>query len=211
MRHDPGNTGLQSIIAQAQGRTAQAGTTRVILIDGPAGSGKTTLARRLGAALGGPSSAGPGTYDPANPVPAAADVQVIHTDDMYEGWTGLGALDHVLVDQVLRPLSRGEEAGFAMWDWGLSRRTHRIAVHARPWLVVDGVGSASTAAREFASVVVWIEAPTDVRLARGLERDGEAVKQEWLAWQAEERPFLAAQGLPAAADVVLDGMRVIPD
>jgi cytidylate kinase len=50
---------------------------------------------------------------------------------------------------------------------------------------------------------VWVEAPYDVRLARGIERDGESHRDLWLAWIAEEAAFFAADGTRERADLVL--------
>ena len=169
---------------------ARLGRTRLVLVDGPAGSGKTTLAARLAAALG---------------------CQVLHADDMYEGWGGLPGLWTVLGGQVLEPLARGEAARFRRWDWERNERAEWIEVAAADALVIEGVGVASRRAREFASLVAYVEAPWDVRLARGIARDGEAMRAEWIRWEEAEAPHLAGEGTREAADVVVDGTRPIPD
>ena len=42
-----------------------------------------------------------------------------------------------------------------------------------PWLVVEGVGSGDPVVADRVTVLVWVEADDELRLARGLERDGE--------------------------------------
>ena len=98
---------LSDLVVAAMVAPARCGCTRVVLVDGPAGSGKTTLAERLGTAL---------------------KTQVLHADDMYEGWDGLPVLRDVLVKFILEPLSRGEQAGFERWDWAASARADRIEI-----------------------------------------------------------------------------------
>ncbi|WP_152649097.1 uridine kinase family protein [Demequina flava] len=196
---------IRDLVDLVSAARALPGGTRVVLIDGPAGSGKTTLAGRLANALGGVASAGAGQFDPVNPLPDSAPVHTLHGDDMYEGWSGLPVLDQVLVDQVLDPLSRGQRGGFRMWDWHRSERTHRIEVPPRPYLIIEGVGVGRVAARERASVLVWIEAPDDVRLERGIERDGEAMRSEWLTWMDSEREHFASDKTREAADLSLHG------
>jgi dephospho-CoA kinase len=59
--------------------------------------------------------------------------------------------------------------------------------------------------------VVYVEAPRDVRLARGVERDGEALREEWLRWEAAEAPILLAEGTREASDLIIDGTIPVPD
>ncbi len=71
--------------------------------------------------------------------------------------------------------------------------------------MIEGVGVASRWARPYAGLVVYVDAPWEVRVARGIARDGEAMRAEWERWQAAEAPLLAAEGTREAADVVIDG------
>lgn len=178
------NPSVSNIVALAQSRPPRLGATRLILVDGPAGSGKTTLAARLGEVL---------------------EAQVLHGDDIYEGWHGLGTMWPVLGEQILEPLARGVDGVFRRWDWEAHARAETIEVPAAPWLVIEGVGVAQRGARPYASLVVYVEAPWELRLARGIERDGEQMRGEWEQWQAEEETFLAAESTREAADIVLDG------
>lgn len=164
---------------------------RVILVDGLAGSGKSTLAARMADAMGD-------------------DIPVVHGDDIYEGWSGLATMRPILVGQVLKPLARGEDGLFRRWDWERSERAEEVRVPASAaFVVIEGVGVAQRAARPFASLVVYVEAPWDVRLARGLARDGDAMRTEWDQWQLAESVFLEAEGTRAAADAIVDGTQPI--
>jgi len=186
---------IGSLVARLSAAPARCGDTRVVLIDGPAGAGKTTLAARFAVALGD------------------AVAQTLHGDDMYEGWEGLATLDAVLWDQVLASLAVGEPAGFRMWDWVEDRRTHRIDVPPCPFLIVEGVGVASPRARTVASLTLWVDAPWELRLARGLDRDGHSydVRRQWEGFEADTRAVHLASGAREAADVVLDGTVPVAD
>ena len=72
-------------------------------------------------------------------------------------------------------------------------------------LVVEGCGAARRAADPVAVLRVWVEAPSDVRLARGLARDGEAMRAEWLTWMRAEDAHFAAEATRERADVLVDG------
>lgn len=196
-------TRADEAIAIARSRGPRLGATTLILIDGPAGSGKTTLAAEIAVRLGGEASGGAGTFDPAHPVSDDAVVQTLHGDDMYEGWAGLATLDHVLMSQVLEPLARDRAGSFRVWDWTASSRGPALPVPPRPFLVIEGVGVGSRAARALASCVVFVDAPRVLRLERGIARDGEAMRAEWLRWQESEEAHLEASGVRAAADLLL--------
>lgn len=169
---------------------ARCGLMRVVLIDGPAGSGKTTLANRLGDALG---------------------AQVLHGDDMYKGWSGLPTLDKIVINQLLVPLSKGRDAHFRRWDWVAGQRAEVIAVPQAPVLIMEGVGVGQRAARQYASLVIFVEAPWQTRIVRGLERDGEHMREEWERWEVAQNAHHATHFTRTAADVIVSGTEPVLD
>ena len=50
-----------------------------------------------------------------------------------------------------------------------------------------------------------MEVAPDLRLARGLARDGEALRDEWLRWAEREQAHFAADRTRERADVLVDG------
>jgi hypothetical protein len=176
-------------LARALGERVRAaaprlGRTRLVCVDGPAGSGKTTLADALGVEL---------------------DAQVVHLDDLYQGWGGLPGMLPRLRHWVLRPLAAGRPGRYRRWDWDADAWAEWHDVPVTDALVVEGVGAAQAGVRELAVLTAWVEAPWELRLRRGVARDGEAMRPEWERWQAAEAVHFAADGTAAAADVVIDG------
>jgi hypothetical protein len=55
------------------------------------------------------------------------------------------------------------------------------------------------------ALAVFVSAPRDLRLARGLARDGEELRPRLLRWLAAEDAHFAADRTVEAADVLVDG------
>lgn len=166
------------------------GPGRLLCIDGPAGSGKTTLA----AAVEEPARA------------ALGSVRMLHMDDVYEGWRGLGSAPQRLRNDVLEPLSFGRPGFYRRWDWEADDWAELHAVRPVDLLIVEGVGSGSPELRDHCSTLVFVTAPLDVRLSRGLARDGEAARDNWTAWMADEQRHFAANGTECCADLYVDAL-----
>ena len=208
------NPSISELVARIRGSEPRLGSTRLVLVDGQAGAGKSTVTNRLAVALGGSPSNGAGSFRPDAPLAPSAPVQIVHGDDLYEGWGGLGTLDSVLIDQVLEPLAQRQAGGFRMWDWVEGQRTHEIAVPHRDYLIVEGVGVASPRARDLAVVTLFVEAPWATRLERGIARDHMAyadVVERWEAFELDERERHERTKAREAADWIMDGTAAIPD
>jgi len=50
-----------------------------------------------------------------------------------------------------------------------------------------------------------VEAPDDLRLARGLQRDGAEAREHWLAWMHDESRHFATEQTSQRADIRVDG------
>ena len=105
---------------------------------------------------------------------------------------------------VLEPLARGEQAAYRTWDWTHHRWNGTITVPPNDFLVLEGCGASVGSAGSYAALRVWVDAPRDVRMARGIERDGETFRPHWERWAAQEDALYAADGTRARADLVID-------
>lgn len=124
-------------------------------------------------------------------------------DDIYPGWDGLNEAVGLVTEWVLEPLSRGESGRFRRWDWLAGARAEQVVVEPEGWVIVEGVGSGSGQCREFLSALVWVEAEADVRMARGIERDGEAYRPHWERWARQEAELFAREDTREHADLVV--------
>jgi uridine kinase len=168
------------VLAHALASPPTLGDGRLICIDGLAGAGKTTLSASLAALTGAP---------------------VIHADELLEGWGGLPRLG-ATIETMLRPLASGQPSRWRRWDWHTSAWAETHALTPAPWLIIDGVGSGASAYDELITTLVWIEADRELRLERGLDRDGEDFAPYWDQWAADEAALHARERTRERADLV---------
>lgn len=169
-------------------RPATLGGGRLLAIDGPAGSGKTTLARAVAGRLdeGGIRSV------------------VLSLDDLYDGWGGLdSALGARVAAQVLEPLAEGRPGRWQQYDWAAGRFDVWHVVPPPDVLVVEGCGAGAEAQAPYTTLLVWVEAEADVALDRMVARDGGDVLDHIDAWRAAERRHFAANHTRDRADIRL--------
>lgn len=174
------------------------GAGRLVCVDGPAGSGKTTLAAALNRSFrDGLRSAGS----------TESRVRMLHMDNVYAGWAGLDAGMGTVASSVVGPLREGRCGCYRRYDWHRSRFAEERVVPPCDVLLVEGVGSGGRLDGYVDAItcLVWVATSSDVRLARGLARDGEGQLEHWLAWQRQESVMFARERISERADVVVDG------
>ena len=172
----------EDVLAHARAGPSRLGSGRLVCIDGPSGSGKSTLAGQV-------SALGPAT--------------VVRMDDLYPGWEGLFDVDPEVLG-LLGPLAQDRAGTYRRYDWVAQEYQETRQVDPAPLLVLEGVGSGNRAWRGLVTTLVWIEAPAAVRLARGVERDGDAERAHLIAWMRDEDRLFADQDTRAAADLRFD-------
>lgn len=155
----------------------------VIGIGGHGGAGKSTLAAHLATQI-------PGT-------------QIVATDSF---WDGSGFDLDRLHREALAPLLNGRVAEFAQWDWAAKRAGATQRVVPEGIVVIEGVCALHRMFREHEDARIWVDAPYDVRLARGIARDGEASTATWVdVWMPNEDRYVATDDPIGCADLVVDG------
>jgi uridine kinase len=169
------------ITALLDTRRPACGSTTVLAVDGPSGAGKTSLVAELSALTGG---------------------QVLHLEDLYPGWHGLAAAPP-LVAGVLASVAAGRTGTVPRWDWEHDRLGATLHVPPTDLLILDGVGGGASVVRPYLSVLVWVEAPADVRKERALARDGGVYAPFWDVWAAQEQQHFTRERTREHADLVV--------
>ncbi len=186
---------LEARIADLRSRSG----TLLIGIDGRGGSGKSTLAGELAARL--------------------TDAAVVEFDDFYRpsreralraahGDTEIGGdFDwRRLRDQLLEPLTTAAPGRYRRYDWDRDELAEWHEVPSGGVVLVEGSYATRPELRGYYALRIWVEAPYEVRLGRGLARDGEEARARWVEeWMPEEDRYVAASRPADHADVLVDG------
>lgn len=170
----------------AESRPPTLGAGRLICIDGPAGSGKTTLASGISA-------------------------PTVHMDDLFQGWAGLDGMDGLdgveSVDRavlgILTPLAEGRPGRYRRWDWAADRPAEEHVVDPGPLLVLEGVASGNRAWSGLCTALVFLDSDPATRLTRGMARDGERMRERWEKWMVDEQTVFDRESTRARADLVV--------
>ncbi|MCC9305944.1 hypothetical protein LN042_02275 [Kitasatospora sp. RB6PN24] len=175
---------LDRLAARLRALPPSLGPVRLVAVDGHAGSGKTTFAGRLAAALGG--------------------APVVHLDDLATHQEFFGWVDR-LRSWVLEPLGRGEAAEFRGYDWVARDFRGARKITPAPVVLLEGVGAGRRALRPVLAALIWMELPAAEARARGLRRDGPELAAFWERWSAAEAAHFAADPSRPFAQVRVDG------
>ena len=158
---------------------ARASDFVLVGIGGRGGAGKTSLARAI-----------PGA-------------EIVSTDEF---WDGSEFELSRLRREVFDPLVAGGTATFASFDWEAQEARGVRVIRPAGVVVVEGVCALHRMFRDEYALRVWVEAPREVRLARGVARDGEDARATWeTIWMPGEDRYIERDDPIAAADLIVDG------
>ena len=183
--------GLDGLLARIAGdarerRPPDGMRTRIVAIDGLGGSGKSSFARHLARALG--------------------DAPIVQTDDFATWDNPVDWWPQRLV-RVLVPLSRGEPARWERSHWGGDTDGELVEIEPTDFLILEGVTASREAFASYLTYSIWVAAPAELRLRRGLDRDGPEALEQWRAWMTEEDEYLERERPDERADLVIPGDR----
>jgi dephospho-CoA kinase len=176
---------IESLSAKILDQIDRGNQTPIVLIDGRAGSGKSTFAEKLQQQLFRDGESAP---------------RVIHMDNIFEGWEGLSLGSDYLVRFILNPLSRKEVASWQDWSWVRNERSSWREFSGGTPLIVEGCGSLTERSKEHADISIWLEASEEIRRERWLKRERHLDKFDF--WAAQELDFYAREKSKSLADLV---------
>ena len=182
---------LSELVDKVNESSKKCGQTKIIVIDGPAGSGKTTLAKSLSGLL---------EYCP-----------IIHMDEIYEGWENALSPKTFkdLVEWIINPLLENNSIEYIKYDWNLEQRIEKVVINNSKVVTIEGVGSSSFEISKHASLKLWIEVNKETGINRVLTRDGLQIQEQMKTWQSQESKFFIENNSKENSDIWIDGDPVV--
>lgn len=143
------NTWSEDSLAAFASRISNKAPRPLILIDGAAGSGKTTLAQRLTEML---------------------NANLVHTDDV--SWCADPLhWDGEMMDGIVNPWLKGETVSYQPTGWAKENRPGTIEADPGRALVIEGMGAGRKTLRAAASYSIWVDTEPETARARVVARD----------------------------------------
>jgi uridine kinase len=177
---------IEKISSQVLELIDRGNQTPILLIDGRAGSGKSTFAESLQQQLFRDGESAP---------------RVIHMDNIFEGWDGLALGSDYMVRFILQPLARRETASWQDWSWVKNQRSSWREFSGGTPLIVEGCGSLTERSKEHADISIWLEASEETRRERWIQRERHLEKFDF--WAAQELDFYAREKSQSLADLII--------
>ncbi|WP_046176087.1 uridine kinase family protein [Domibacillus indicus] len=169
------------------------GQTFIIAIDGCGGAGKSTLAGALQKELGNTAV-------------------IVHADDFYQVSSKRnssigGSWDlNRLENQLLKPLRQNMPARYERYDWETDQLAEIHAVPPGGFVIVEGCYTMLERFLPYYNFKIWVDSPREIRLQRGIERDGEGLRSMWEdVWMPGEQVYIQEQYPAGAADIIISG------
>jgi uridine kinase len=179
---------LLEIIATKKPKVGQ---TLFIAIDGHGGSGKSTLAKWLSAKL---------------------EAEIIRTDD-FASWDNPLNWWPLVIERVFRPIQNGAATlSYPRSKWWENHTPEPVVNQpVTPIMILEGVSSSRSEFRDYMSSSIFVDAPKEICLQRGIERDSstgktkEELEKTWRAWFEEEDKYMQRDDPKTHACLIVDG------
>jgi len=160
----------------------------VFAIDGPAGSGKTTLAAQLSKDL--------------------TSTEVIHLDDLYQGWSDAfsARFTAAVINQVLIPISQRIDFNYKIYDWRSNNFHESKFIPTDKIYILEGVSSGQLQFRKYLSKLIWMDISDEIGLTKVINRDGAEILLPMQEFQKAQKLHFARDLTENAADFHYEGV-----
>jgi len=136
---------------------------------------------------------------------------IVHTDD-FASWENPNNWWPLLIDQIFEPMRSGARTlNYPRSQWWPGHKPEPVVDQpVTDVLILEGVGSLRREFREFLSIAIFVVAPREVCIERGITRDAamgtqEEVLEMWNSYFDDELGYMARDEPQKFADIVLDG------
>ena len=182
---------LSDLVQNVNSSSKKCGQTKIVVIDGPAGSGKTTLAKSLSVLL--------------------KNCPIIHMDEIYEGWENALSpkTSQDLVEWIINPLLEDKSIEYIKYDWHLEQRIEKVVINNPQVMIIEGVGASVSEISKHACLKLWIEVNEETGINRVLTRDGLQIQEQMKKWQSQESKFFIENNSKENSDIWIDGDPVV--
>jgi uridine kinase len=182
---------LSDLVQNVNSSSKKCGQTKIVVIDGPAGSGKTTLAKSLSGLL--------------------ENCPIIHMDEIYEGWENALSpkTSQDLVEWIINPLLEDKSIEYLKYDWHLEQRIEKVVINNSKVMITEGVGASVSEISKHACLKLWIEVNEETGINRVLTRDGLQIQEQMKKWQSQESKFFIENNSKENSDIWIDGDPVV--
>ena len=186
------NLSLDDLIKSLLAAKPKSTNVRIIAIDGPAGAGKSTLAKRIKSNLQEQSG---------------LKTVIVHMDDLYDGWENAltDQLTKTLINQILIPVSLSKNFGYRKYNWLSGNFGEFFEEESPEILILEGVGSGQRATRKYLDHLIWIDIDAETGLQRVLQRDGDYLENEMRVWQMRESSHFSMENTRDSATIRING------
>lgn len=170
---------------------------RIIAIDGGGGAGKTTFATHLQKEIAGSFVVKiDDFYRPPQLRTPVLSTSVINPNF---DWDRIRTL-------VLEAVANNQDISYRLYDFDAGTLSGKIVrIPSNATIIVEGVWSIQEAFINFYDFRIWLEAPAEIRLERGISRDGEDKKQIWeQEWIPADQYYQKTSKPHLKADCVID-------
>lgn len=169
------------------------GKVKLIAIDGHGGSGKSTVAKLLAEKL---------------------NAEIIQIDD-FTGWDRPKNWRASMVDLVFTPITEGAtQLSYRRAKWWPNHEPQPVVNQpVSPVMILEGVTALRKEFRPYISLGIYVEAPSEISMQRGIERDiasgtGKTkadIAMLWQSWSESEDAYINRDKPNLFADIIIDG------